>query len=172
MAAHLVPEHHGTVGMHQLLAAAFANSTLAKHESACNSFHGFENYSGSNVKWPLNSDVLSKYVTWAFTLGNLKASTVESYLASLKCIHGLNKMSIDGFDSYLVKTLIQEKENLELYTTEVKGTRKVMTLHLLKILGHEIAKTKWSENSKQVVWTAATLAFFREFQGGGIAGRG
>ena len=52
VAAYLIPEHHGTVGMHQLLAAAFANSTWAKHESACNSFHCFENYSGTNMKWP------------------------------------------------------------------------------------------------------------------------
>ena len=172
VAAHLVPENNNTLGMHTLMAAAFAHSTWAKHESACKSFRKFEIYRGSNVEWPLTTDVLSDYVTWAFTQGELKASTVESYLSSLKCIHGLRKLDVRGFDSYLVKTLIRGKENLELYTTEVKGTRKVMTLHLLKILGHEIAKAPWSENSKQVVWAAATLAFFGSFRGGELLAGG
>jgi hypothetical protein len=35
-----------------------------------------------------------------------------------------------------------------------------MTLPLLKILGNQIAVTDWSDTSKQIVWTAAVLAFF------------
>jgi len=41
-----------------------------------------------------------------------------------------------------------------------------MSLPLLKILGHEISKTDWSSNSKQVFWTACTLAFFGSFRMG------
>ena len=43
-----------------------------------------------------------------------------------------------------------------------------MTLELLKILGHEIAKTDWPENSKQVLWCACTTAFFGSFRLGEI----
>jgi hypothetical protein len=35
-----------------------------------------------------------------------------------------------------------------------------MSLPLLKILGHEIANSEWEDNSKDVIWTAAVLAFF------------
>ena len=57
---------------------------------------------------------------------------------------------------------------MEIYADQVKGTRKVMSLPLLKILGNEIAKTTWDENSKQVVWSALTLAFFGSFRMGEI----
>jgi hypothetical protein len=30
---------------------------------------------------------------------------------------------------------------------------------LLKLMGHEIAKSEWSDLSKSVVWTAATVGF-------------
>ena len=43
-----------------------------------------------------------------------------------------------------------------------------MTLELLKILGHEIAKTDWPGNSKQVLWCACTTAFFGSFRLGEI----
>ncbi len=35
-----------------------------------------------------------------------------------------------------------------------------MNLPLLKILGHEIAKSNWSKLNKQVFWSACTIAFF------------
>jgi len=47
-----------------------------------------------------------------------------------------------------------------MYTLNPKETRKVMTLPLLIILGNQIATSNWSDTSKQLVWTAATLAFF------------
>ena len=55
-----------------------------------------------------------------------------------------------------------------MYSTEAKHTRKVMTMALLKVLGHEIAKTDWPTNSKQVVWCACTTAFFGSFRLGEI----
>ena len=57
---------------------------------------------------------------------------------------------------------------MELYSDVVKETRKVMTLTLplLKILGNEIAKVDWEDNSKQVVWSVFTLAFFGSFRMG------
>ena len=77
-------------------------------------------------------------------------------------------MDSSGFDNFVLKNILRGKENLEFYDEKVKETRKVMTLPLLKILGNEIAKSDWESNSKQVVWSAFTLAFFWEFQNGGV----
>ena len=55
---------------------------------------------------------------------------------------------------------------MEIYSGESKTARKVMTLDLLKLLGYEISKTNWSQDSKQVVWGACTLAFFGCFRMG------
>ena len=57
---------------------------------------------------------------------------------------------------------------MEIYANQIKGTRKVMSLPLLKILGNEIAKLNWNENSKQVVWSVFTLSFFGSFRMGEI----
>jgi hypothetical protein len=39
-----------------------------------------------------------------------------------------------------------------------------MTFPFLKLLGHEIAKFKWSENSGRTFWTACRWAFCRYFR--------
>ena len=57
---------------------------------------------------------------------------------------------------------------MEIYKENVIQTRKVMTLPILKILGHQISLSQWSENSKQVFWTACTTAFFGSFRLGEI----
>ena len=75
-------------------------------------------------------------------------------------------MDSSGFDNFVLKNILRGKENLEFYDEKVKETRKVMTLPLLKILGNEIAKSDWESNSKQVVWSAFTLAFFGSFRMG------
>ena len=118
--------------------------------------------------WPLSKDTIADYVTWSFTVKKLKSTTVTSYLSSLKCIHSLRSLSTENFDSSLVSTLIRGGENLEIYNGKTKETRKVMSLPLLKILGHEISKTDWPSNSKQVLWTACTTAFFGSFRLGEI----
>ena len=65
-----------------------------------------------------------------------------------------------------MKQVLKGRNNLEIYQAEAKATRKVMSLPLLKLLGHEIAKCDWNKNSKQIVWTAFTMAFFGCFRMG------
>jgi hypothetical protein len=43
-----------------------------------------------------------------------------------------------------------------------------MSYPLLKLLGHEIAKTNWSQTNKKVFWAACCLAFFGSFRMGEI----
>ena len=40
---------------------------------------------------------------------------------------------------------------------------KVMTIQLLRILGHEIALADWSSDSKRVFWSACCTLFFGSF---------
>ena len=80
----------------------------------------------------------------------------------------MRSLPTTSFDSPYIATLIRGGGNLEMYSTEAKHTRKVMTMALLKVLGHEIAKTDWPTNSKQVVWCACTTAFFGSFRLGEI----
>ena len=56
--------------------------------------------------------------------------------------------------------MIRGIENLEIYEISAKATRKVMSLQILKILGHDISVTDWNKNSKQVLWTACMYNSF------------
>jgi hypothetical protein len=64
--------------------------------------------------------------------------------------------------------MIKGAGNLALYSNLSKRTRLIMTLPLLKILGHEIAISSWSQDSKRIFWTACCLAFFGSFRMGEI----
>ena len=133
-------------GIQTLMQAAFSQSTWRKHEAALNCFKLFETSLLLSSSWPLSHTVLS----------------------SLKTIHSLRNLDCSAFDNFTLKSLIRGKENQEIYSTEGNSSRRVMTLPLLKLLGHEIAISNWGENSKQTVWAAFTLAFFGSFRMGEI----
>jgi hypothetical protein len=107
---------------------------------------------------------VANFTAWALTENRLKSSTVRSYLSSLATIHRLRNVSDENFSNYVVKTIIRGAENLALYEDYAKDTRKVMTLPLLKLIGHELACSDWSEISKQVFWTCSLMAFFGSFR--------
>ncbi len=62
--------------------------------------------------------------------------------------------------------MIKGAENLSMYSKIVKRSRLAMSFPLLKIMGHEIATSDWTDDSKRVVWTAACVAFFGSFRMG------
>ena len=151
-----------------LLQAAFSQSTWRKHEAALNCFKLYQSSHPPSSPWPINHIILCSFTVWACTERKLKSSTISSYLSSLKTIHSLRNLDCSAFENFTLKSLIRGKENQEIYSEEGNSSRRVMTLPLLKLLGHEIAKTNWGENSKQTVWTAFTLAFFGSFRMGEI----
>ena len=148
----------------ELLSAAFAASTWKKHEAAINSFTLFSRCTNCHSTWPLSHNNIASYVTWAYNVKKLKSTTIESYLSSLKIVHALKQLPTKNFESVYINTMIRGIENLEIYEISAKATRKVMSLQILKILGHEISVTDWNKNSKQVLWTACTTAFFGSFR--------
>jgi len=167
VAASIIPKELCTGGAEKFLSAAYATATWRKYESAINSLKNFELCNKKFIVWPISSEVLIEYAVWGFEKG-LKSSSVESYLNMIKNIHKMKGLGCESFENFVLKSVVRGKENLELYENVVKGTRKVMSLDLLKILGHEIAKCNWTENSKMVVWGAMCLAFFGSLRCGEI----
>jgi hypothetical protein len=99
---------------------------------------------------------------------DLKQTTMKSYLGSLLFFHKLRNWNTENFSSFIVKTMLKGAKNLEFYENLAKASRKAMTYPLLKVLSHEIAGSGWTEDSKQVLWTAMTTAFFGSFRLGEI----
>jgi hypothetical protein len=68
----------------------------------------------------------------------------------------------------LIQALLKGAENLSLYSQIVAGSKKVMTLQLRKLLGHQLTLTDWTNNGRKVIWAACVLAFFGSFRFGEI----
>lgn len=109
--------------------------------------------------WPISPNRLIEFVSWALSTKKLKSVTVEAYLSAIDLKHKL--MGFQNFEksNQIIKLLLKGSENLEIYSSKQKINRNVMTLPLLKILGHEIANKNWSSFEKQLIWTVSCLAF-------------
>jgi hypothetical protein len=89
-------------------------------------------------------------------------------LSNLSTAHELKEFGRVSCFQPLTKRVLKGAENLGFNSSIAKNSRKVMTLPLLKLLGHEIAKSSWSPYNKQVFWTACVTAFFGSFRFGEI----
>jgi hypothetical protein len=144
--------------------ASAAENTWKKHNSAWQCVLKFSKVTETPIVWPMDNKFLCDFAAWALKEKGLMPSSVTSYLSSLSTIHELKGFKNHNCLTTLAKKVIQGAQNLRFYTNIYKCTRKVMTLPLLKLIGHEIAKTTWSENSKQVIWTACVTGFFGSFR--------
>ena len=60
----------------------------------------------------------------------------------------------------LANMMLEGAANMAISDPAITSTRRVVTFALLRLIGHRIATSTWSEGTKQVVWTACTTAFF------------
>jgi hypothetical protein len=101
-------------------------------------------------------------------LGNtekkLSPNTVRSYVHHIATIHKLKNFSDENCKNFANEAMIRGAENLSFYDGRKLEQKNVNALPLLRVLGHEISTSNWSEKSKSVVWTACTCAFFGSFR--------
>jgi hypothetical protein len=144
--------------------ASVAENTWKKHNSAWQCVKCYSSTFSIPITMPMNESFICEFAAWALKEKELMPSTVTSYLSSLTTIHELKGFKNHNCLTPLAKKVIQGAQNLRFYTNMVKCTRKVVTLPMLKLIGHEIAKSDWSKNSKQVFWSACVTAFFGSFR--------
>jgi hypothetical protein len=60
----------------------------------------------------------------------------------------------------VLSLILKGASNLQFSQPSKPLTRRIVTLPLLLTIGHRISLTDWSQQSKQVVWSACTTAFF------------
>jgi hypothetical protein len=142
----------------KLLSAAFAKSTWQKHVSGWNAFSKFECENSSVNSWPLKIKTVRSFAIWCVECKNLKVDTVKSYLSSLVLAHDLQGLKCENFvKDRILNLLLNGAENLQ--SNSNGNTRRVATLDTVLIIGHRIASSDWSENSKIVFWSLCTTAF-------------
>jgi hypothetical protein len=118
--------------------------------------------------WPISLQNLRAFVNWALTKRKLNTSTVRVYLSDIKLAHHLRDVTPPNNNDFFVTSMLKGAENIALYSNIVRDSKLVMSYPLLKLLGHEIAKSNWSPTNKKVFWCACCLAFFGSFRMGEI----
>jgi hypothetical protein len=147
--------------MCKLLHASLASSTWSRYGSGLRSFLEFENYIKKTFTWPLSAEVLRSYVTYCISVKNLKPSSVKTYLSALVHEHKLRGFPLFTTNDAVVTSLLRGAEHLAMTRPAKKvNTRRVMSLQLLRQLGHRLGESGWHADTVQVIWTAFTVAFF------------
>ena len=151
-----------------MVTAAYADATWNKIFSAFNCFQKFCCEKNFDCSFPVNEYTLGSFINWATFERNISPSTISAYMSHIKLLHKLQGYTTIGCDSFLCKTQVKGAQNLQFYKQNYSHTKKVMTLPLPRILGHELANCNWSDHSKLVVWTTYTVAFMGSFRLGEI----
>ncbi len=107
-------------------------------------------------------------MAWALNKCNMSPNSLKVYLSDLKLAHKLRNCPCYFENDFFISSMIKGAKNLNLYTNIFKPAKFVMSFPLLKLLGHEIAKSNWPNESKIVVWAACCIAFFSSFRLGQI----
>jgi len=164
---HRIQRILGGVGLFPpLISAAFASSTWDKITSALNTLEKFSASKNVLLTWPVPSVIVSGFIHWAALEQKLTPNTIVSYMSHIKLIHKLRSLDYSACSDANCRYLIRGAKNLVFYSPVQKQNKKTMTLPLLRIFGHELAKTNWSTLSKSVVWSAVLTGFFGSFRMG------
>jgi hypothetical protein len=155
----------------ELISAAYADSTWNQIICALNCFESFASQTNTPILWPFNEQTICYFIHWSTFTKKLSPSTIVSYVSQLKLIHELRNIDFSAFKSFLCKTQVRGAQNLAFYNNVQTGNKKIFTLPLLRLMGHEIAKCDWSVHSKSVIWSAALLAFFGSFRFGELVAK-
>ena len=150
-----------------LIAAAFSQASWRSLEAAWNCFISFTVLKGFPSE-SINQLSASQFINFMLTEKNLKHSTAESYLSSLSTIFKLKGADCSCLHSYHSKILLKGGKILSSLEGIPTPSRKVFSLDLLQLLGHEIAIADWPIDSKRVFWSACTTLFFGSLRVGEI----
>jgi hypothetical protein len=92
-----------------------------------------------SFSWPLTDAVLCDFVSWVVMVRGLKTSSVKMYLSNLSMIHELKGFGKVNCFQALTKSALKGAKSIAFYKNVANKSRKIMTLPLLKLLGHEMA---------------------------------
>ena len=147
--------------MCQLIHASLAAGTWNKYASGWRAFEAYEIFVGKSFSWPLSKDTLRGFAVYCIRERNLKPSSIKEYLSSIVCLH-----KIRGFANYEIKdtivaAILKGAGNLLMCSDNPPpATRRVMTMPLLRHMGHRLGKSGWSKETTRAIWAASLVGFF------------
>jgi len=149
-----------------LMGAAYSKNSWHRHHAALNSYITYTQHAGKAYIFPFPIDMIRGYVAWAINVKHLQPNSVRVYISDLKLAHNLRDIDTSAFDDFFVKKMLKGADHLNMYESIKNKTKLVMTFQMLKILGHEIAKSNWTTEKKRLFWCMSCLGFFGSFRMG------
>jgi site-specific recombinase XerD len=141
--------------------ASVASSTWSRYASGWKAFEEFQQAAGKQFTWPLEDDVIQGFVGYCLAEKKLKPSSINTYLSSLVKLHKLKGYKNYSIDRETVSAVTRGAANMLLSGPEPPSNkRRVMTLQILRLLGHQLASSGWSTNTQQTIWAACLTGFF------------
>ena len=145
----------------ELIHASLAASTWEKYESAWAALRDYEIFTRRPLQWPLALETMRGYAAYLFRVRKLKTTSIKTYLSALACLHRLKGYPNHAVEDDVMKAIMRGAENLQMTAPQLKpNCRRVMTVSLLKHLGHRLATSGWEKPATQSVWAASLAAFF------------
>jgi hypothetical protein len=153
----------------KLLLCSKTATTWSKHRAGWNMYNLFKSEFCPNCPWPLSVEYARSFVVWALNKRMLSASTVKSYLSSIRLAHYLENFQCENFSSDpIIKMCLSGAVTAKLLNDPNVSIRPAMDINVLLMLGHRISGLGWSVHSQQVVWGACLLSFFTSCRMGEI----
>jgi hypothetical protein len=151
---------HFHSSLKELLSMSFAGSTWNKYCSAWRAWLDFQSYVGETVTFPVDIVHFRKFAIWCTTVRKISDSTTWYYMHSVQIAHSIRGVPCVDFGSdKIFNMLLNGAKNFN-SEHSYSSTRRVMTFATLLLISHNIASCDWLDISKQVLWSACSLAFF------------
>jgi len=106
------------------------------------------------------------FINWLATVRKIKGSTINAYLAGIRQLHVVQGIEPPNFRTGMVKlvlTGITNNDNVQKRTAGQIG-RLPMTINMMLILKTLIARQKYSNHDKRLLWAVSTIAFAGAFR--------
>jgi len=110
------------------------------------------------------------FIDWLVRIRNVKASTVNSYLAGVRQLHIATGLEPPNLRSSLVKLVLKgvsNRDGIQKRSGGKKG-RLPMTLNMMLIFKNTILGSDYDKHDKKLIWAVATTAFAGAFRIGEI----
>jgi len=145
----------------RLIHASLAGGTWQKYATGWRAFENYEIYVGRRFTWPLNKEVIRGFAVYCASVKNLKPASVRAYLSAIVCLHKIKGYTSFEINDCLVNSILRGAMNLLMSSPNPpSNTRRVVTIPILRHLGHKLSQSGWSAETTQSIWAAGITAFF------------
>ena len=140
--------------------AGLAKSSWSAYSTGIKMFYKCCNETNTRISFPINHDTTIIFVAWMLDRG-LAASTMKTYLASLRQLHATNNIVSQTLRTPLVNLLLEGKKHKEVIERRM-GTRErrlPMTPKVLRLLKKKVKGSSFCKEEKLLIWAISTVAF-------------